>query len=171
MSPLVDLLTDAGREDLIRGNDVTLLNVEVQCPPDPKKSGGQIGNCEPCIISSAFRDGEGGPAEMLAKVRAICATATDDFGNLHHAMMEEEQQEQEKTMEVFRKNESAARFLPYIMAGVFVWQLSVLAWMEDDGRVQTRIEYWVEESVLDREACMRVQERLAAVEEAVWGMG
>lgn len=168
MSPLMDLLTDAGREDFIKGNYVTLLNVEVQCPPDPKKSGGQIGNCEPCSISSAFRDGEGWPAEMLAKVRAICATATDDFGNLQHAMMEEEQREQERTMEVFRKNERVAQFLPHIMAGVFVWELSVVAWMEDDGTVLTRLEYWVDESVLDREACMRVQERMAAVEGVVW---
>lgn len=105
---------------------------------------------------------------MLAKVRAICSTATDDFCYLNHAMMDEEQREQEETMAVFRKNDSVAQFLPYIMAGVFVWQLSVLAWMEDDGRVQTRVEYWVEESVLDREACMRVQERIAAVEEVVW---
>ena len=32
------------------------------------------------------------------------------------------------------------------------------------------MEYWVNESVLDREACMRVQERMAAVDGVVWGV-
>lgn len=41
--------------------------------------------------------------------------------------------------------------------------------MDDDGTVHTQVEYWINESVLDREACMRVQERMAVVEEAVWG--
>jgi hypothetical protein len=131
MIPLMDLLTDEGREDLIRGKEVTLVNIEVQCPPGAKNPGGLFGNCEPCIITSAFRDGEGWPAEMLSKIRTICEAAPDDFCDIRHPMMDEEQWAQARAMAKFRSHETVARFLPYIMAGVSVWELSVFAWMED----------------------------------------
>jgi hypothetical protein len=101
---------------------------------------------------------------MLSKVRAVCATASDDFQGLRHDMMGEEQREQARAMAEFRSREGLAQFLPHVMAGVFVRELSVVAWMEDDGRVSSRIEYRVDESVPGREACARVQERMAGVE-------
>ncbi|MDO9326561.1 MAG: hypothetical protein Q7T80_16545 [Methanoregula sp.] len=44
------------------------------------------------------------------------------------------------------------------------------AWREEAGNVSTDLEYWINESVLDRAACIRVRERIGRVEELIINM-
>lgn len=168
MTPLIRAVTDKTRKDLIHEQIVTLVNIVVQQPPAPERTVGQVGYCEPCSITTAFRPGQRRLEKELAQVKEICRTALEDLQGPRHIMMTEALGEQQLALAEFQKHEGLLQFLPKVMAGVPIWNLSWVAWREDDGSVITEMESWINESVLDRAACIRVRERIGRVEDVIW---
>ena len=122
---------------------------------------------EDWLLSTAFENEPPWLAEEMEKIRVTCNHAGDDLkAPLHEAMLEA-RQEQAHNIRELRKFEGLEQFLPYVMTGVKVWELVWTVWIDDNGTICRQCEEWVDESVIDRETCILVRERMERVNEGM----
>jgi hypothetical protein len=171
VTTLFEALKPEAQNELIRDHVIQLIYIVIQYPPANDKDSNHAGYCEPFTINSVFLTGEAGATDELAQIREICSHAMDDLQGPQHCAMKQALEEQERNLTIFRNDERCRLFLPHIMAGVYLWELSLVAWMEDDGIISTEIEYWIDESVIDTETCIRVRERMERVNEEMGIIG
>jgi hypothetical protein len=172
MTTILDVVNDDAKEDLVRGNIIELISMNVQYPPAHHDGEAENPGDKTWFLSTAFENEPPWLAEEMEKIRVTCNHAGDDLkGPLHKAMLEA-RQEQVRTIKELRKFEGLEQFLPYVMTGVNVWELVWTAWIDDDGIFYSECEEWIDESVIDRETCILVRERMERVnDEMRWVTG
>lgn len=164
MTGLFEMLTPQAQNDLIHDHVIEIITITVQYPPEPDPDSNRVGYCEPYALKTMLPEDDKRFAESLTQIREISSHAMDDFqGHPMHCMMKEALENKKHINEIFQNDERCREFLPYLMTGVFIWQISLVAWMEDDGLVITEIEYWIDESVVDKETQILIHERMKKI--------